>query len=120
MIRLQVDHLPAGKDPPPLWLWSSKTGMTGDAVDLRRQAFLRRFDLEHTFRMIKQTLGRTRPKLRTPEAADRWTWLVPAGGLPAAGVAGRGVVGGDDRAGQGRQPAVVGGARRRRRPPASR
>ncbi|GGV54880.1 hypothetical protein GCM10010245_86810 [Streptomyces spectabilis] len=32
--------------------------------------------LEHTFRMIKQTLGWTRPKLRTPEAGDRWTWLV--------------------------------------------
>ncbi len=32
----------------------------------------------HTFRMIKQTLGWSRPKLRTPEAADRWTWLVIA------------------------------------------
>ncbi|MFJ7423878.1 hypothetical protein ACIQXD_35630 [Streptomyces uncialis] len=45
-------------------------------VDLRWQAFLRRFDPEHTFRMIKQTLGWTCPKLRTPEAADRWTWLI--------------------------------------------
>ncbi len=42
------------------------------------QAFLRRFDLEHTFRLLKQTLGWTRPKLRTPHAADRWTWLVIA------------------------------------------
>ncbi|SCE49402.1 hypothetical protein GA0115245_144131, partial [Streptomyces sp. di188] len=73
-----VDHLPGGQDPLPVWLWSSKTGMTGEDVDLRWQAFLRRFDLEHTFRMIKQTLGWTRPKLRTPEAADRWTWLVIA------------------------------------------
>lgn len=46
--------------------------------DLRWQAFLRRFDLEHTFRMIRQTLGWTRPKLRAPEAADRWTWLIVA------------------------------------------
>ncbi|WP_371572383.1 NF041680 family putative transposase [Streptomyces sp. NBC_01314] len=76
LIRLQVDHLPGGGDPLPVWLWSSKTGMTGADVDLRWQAFLRRFDLEHTFRMIKQTLGWTRPKVRTPEAADRWTWLV--------------------------------------------
>ena len=30
------------------------------------QAFLRRFDLEHTFRFAKQTLGWTTPKLRTP------------------------------------------------------
>ncbi len=40
------------------------------------QAFLRRFDLEHTFRFAKQTLGWTTPKLRTPEAADRWTWIL--------------------------------------------
>jgi len=76
LVRLQVDHLPGGGDPLPVWLWSSKTGMSGEDVDLRWQAFLRRFDLEHTFRMIKQTLGWTRPKIRTPEAADRWTWLV--------------------------------------------
>ncbi len=28
--------------------------------------------------MIEQTLGWTRPKLRTPETADRWTWLITA------------------------------------------
>jgi len=38
--------------------------------------FLRRFDLEHTFRFLKQTLGWTKPRIRTPAAADRWTWLV--------------------------------------------
>lgn len=78
VIRLQVDRLPGGQDPLPLWLWSSRTGMTSIDVDLRWQAFLRRFDLEHTFRFAKQTLGWTRPKLRTPEAADRWTWIVIA------------------------------------------
>jgi hypothetical protein len=36
-------------------------------------AFLRRFDLEHTFRLFKQVLGWTAPKIRDPEAADRWT-----------------------------------------------
>jgi hypothetical protein len=34
--------------------------------------------LEHTFRLFKQVLGWTRPKTRTPEAADRWTWLIIA------------------------------------------
>ncbi|WP_326797746.1 transposase [Streptomyces sp. NBC_01808] len=77
-IRLQVDRLPGGNDPLPVWLWSSATGLAGDDIDIRWQAFLRRFDLEHTFRMIKQTLGWTRPKLRAPAAADRWTWLVIA------------------------------------------
>ncbi|WP_318783750.1 transposase [Plantactinospora soyae] len=47
-------------------------------VDLLWQAFLRRFDIEHTFRMLKQTLSWTSPKLRDPHAADRWTWLVLA------------------------------------------
>jgi len=78
LIRLEVDRLPGGGDPLPVWLWSSKTGLTGPDVDVRWQAFLRRFDLEHTFRLAKQTLGWTRPKLRTPEAADRWTWIVIA------------------------------------------
>jgi len=76
LIRLEVDRPPGGGEPPPLWPWSSATGLTADAVDPRWQAFLRRFDPEHTFRMIKQTLGWTRPKLRTPEAADRGTWLI--------------------------------------------
>jgi len=39
-------------------------------------AVLRRFDLEHTFRLFKQTLGWTARKLRSPTAADRWTWLI--------------------------------------------
>jgi hypothetical protein len=42
-------------------------------LDRRWQTFLRRFDLERTFRLFKQTLGWTAPKLRHPQAADRWT-----------------------------------------------
>jgi hypothetical protein len=42
------------------------------------QAFLRRFDLEHTFRLFKQTLGWTSPKIRDPDTGDRWTWLIIA------------------------------------------
>jgi hypothetical protein len=75
-MRLNVEHLSKERDAPPLWLWSSKTGATPDDVDRFWQAFLRRFDLEHTFRFAKQTLGWTTPKLRTPEAADRWTWIL--------------------------------------------
>ncbi|WP_345624274.1 NF041680 family putative transposase, partial [Streptomyces ziwulingensis] len=76
LIRLKVEHLPKERDAPPVWLWSSKTGAAPDDVDRFWQAFLRRFDLEHTFRFAKQTLGWTTPKLRTPEAADRWTWIL--------------------------------------------
>ena len=32
--------------------------------------------LEHTFRLFKQVLGWTAPKIRDPHAADRWTWLI--------------------------------------------
>jgi hypothetical protein len=78
LIRLQVDRLPGGQDPKPLWLWWSKTGATPADVDRCWQAFLRRFDLEHTFRLFKQTLGWTVPKIRDPAAADRWTWLIIA------------------------------------------
>jgi hypothetical protein len=78
LIRLQVDHLPGDRDPKPVWLWSSATGAAPGQVDRLWQAFLRRFDLEHTFRLFKQVLGWTTPKIRDPAAADRWTWLIIA------------------------------------------
>ena len=78
LIRLQVDHLPGDRAPKPVWLWSSATGAAPGEVDRLWQAFLRRFDLEHTFRLFKQVLGWTVPKIRDPQAADRWTWLVIA------------------------------------------
>jgi hypothetical protein len=78
VIRLTVEKLPSGGVNKPLWLWWSKTGATEVDVDRCWQSFLRRFDLEHTFRALKQTLGWTRPRFRSPEAADRWTWLVIA------------------------------------------
>jgi hypothetical protein len=37
-----------------------------------------RSTIEHTVRFCKQTLGWTIPRPRTPEQADRWTWLVLA------------------------------------------
>jgi hypothetical protein len=76
LIRLQVDHLPGNRSPDPVWLWSSAAGTSAGQVDRAWQAFLRRFDLEHTFRFLKQVLGWTRPRLRDPAAADRWTWLI--------------------------------------------
>jgi hypothetical protein len=76
LIRLQVEHLPGAQDPKPLWLWCSQIDPTPAEVDRSWQAFLRRFDLEHTFRLFKQTLGWTVPKIRDPAAGDRWTWLI--------------------------------------------
>lgn len=76
LIRLQVEHLPGERDPKPVWLWSSVTDATVELVNVFWQVFLRRFDLEHTFRLFQQTLGWIRPKLRAPESADHWTWLI--------------------------------------------
>jgi hypothetical protein len=82
VIRLQVDRLPGDGTPKPLWLWFSGTAATATATAVDRdrlwQMFLRRFDLEHTFRFLKQTLGWTKPRVRAPETADRWTWLIIA------------------------------------------
>jgi len=78
LVRLQVDHLPGDRDPKPMWLWWSQAGALPDDVDRLWQSFLRRFDLEHTFRLFKQVLGWTVPKIRDPHAADRWTWLIIA------------------------------------------
>ncbi len=78
MILLTVERLPSGATANPVWLWWSHPTADTVEVDQAWQAFLRRFDIEHTFRMLKQTLGWTSPKLRDPAAADRWTWLVLA------------------------------------------
>ena len=67
LIRLQVEHLPGDRDPKPVWLWSSVIGATAADVDRWWQAFLRRFDLEHTFRLLKQTLGWTARRSAPPK-----------------------------------------------------
>jgi hypothetical protein len=78
IIRVQVQRVPAKTRPPKvLWLWWSGPGRPD--LDVVWRAYTRRFDLEHTIRFAKQTLGWTTPRLRHPEQADRWTWLVVAG-----------------------------------------
>ncbi|MGP3989249.1 hypothetical protein [Streptomyces sp. 3N207] len=62
----------------PVWLWWSGTGGTAEDMDRCWQSFLRKFDIEHTFRLLKQTLGWTKPRLRDSSAADWWTWLLIA------------------------------------------
>jgi hypothetical protein len=78
VIRVEVEHLPkpTGRVKKTLWLWWSGTGEPD--LDLCWRAYLRRFDIEHTFRFVKGTLGWTTPSLQMPEQADRWTWLVIA------------------------------------------
>src|ERR1035437_10091988 len=74
VILVEVEHLPkpTGRIKKTLWLWWSGDGLPN--LDLCWRAYLRRFDIEHTFRFVKGTLGWTTPALRMPEQADRWTW----------------------------------------------
>lgn len=89
VLRPQVDHLPSGSDPKPVWFWWSKTNASGVNVDRCWQAFLRRFDIEHAFRLFKHPgLDRapaTEPGLGRPVdlAGDHRIYPAPAG--PAAG-----------------------------------
>ena len=79
LIRLLVTSRAAGRPAAePMWLWASIPAADDALVAVAWQAYLRRFDLEHTFRFLKQQLGWTRPLLRDPAAADLWTWLVIA------------------------------------------
>ena len=78
LIQLRPARLPGYRELKPLWLWAGVTGATAAEVTVLWQAYLRRFDLEHTFRFFKQTLGWDAPLLRDPAAADRWTWLIIA------------------------------------------
>jgi len=78
LIRLSAASVPGYPALEPMWLWASVPVAADAMVTVLWQAYLRRFDLEHTFRFFKQQLGWTRPLLRDPAAADRWTWLVIA------------------------------------------
>jgi hypothetical protein len=77
VVLVEVGKLPREtRKPKELWLWFSGEGEPD--LDLLWRAYVRRFDLEHTIRFLKQTLGWTAPRVRHPEQADRWTWLVIA------------------------------------------
>jgi DDE superfamily endonuclease len=76
VIRVDVERLPkpSSRANKTLWLWWSGPGEPD--LELCFRAYQHRFDLEHTYRFAKNTLGWTTPSLCTPEQADRWTWLV--------------------------------------------
>jgi hypothetical protein len=81
LILVEVERLPRGerrREPRVLWLWWHGPEGTAPDLDLIWRSYVRRFDLEHTFRFLKQSMGWTTPRVRHPEQADRWTWLVLA------------------------------------------
>ena len=78
LILIETDHLPGHRAPKPMWLWHTAPDGTVFDLDLLWRTYLRRFDIEHTFRLLKQQLGWTAPQIRTPGQGDRWTWLILA------------------------------------------
>jgi hypothetical protein len=87
LVRVAVTRLPGRSHlPKVLWLWWQGPGEPD--LDLLWRSYVRRsgtlWVLEHTVRFLKQTPGyplsgwRTIPRVRHPEQADRWTWLVLA------------------------------------------
>jgi len=70
LIRVEVEHLPkpTSATKKTLWLWAAGPGFN---LDTCWRGYLRRFDIEHTFRFLKNTLGWTTPALRTPELSEK-------------------------------------------------
>ncbi|WP_326697433.1 transposase [Streptomyces sp. NBC_01754] len=77
VIEVRVERLPDGRAPHrTMWLWHH--GPELPDLDICWRAYLRRFDMEHTFKLMKSQLGWTAARLRHPEQAARWTWLLLA------------------------------------------
>jgi hypothetical protein len=76
VIRVEVEHLPKPTARTKKTLWLFWSGPSAPDLDLLWRAYLRRFDIEHTYRFAKNTLGWTAPSVCTPEQAERWTWIV--------------------------------------------
>ena len=71
VVLVEVTKLPRQtRKAKALWLWFS--GGDEPDLDLLWRAYVRRFDLEHAVRFLKQTLGWTAPRVRHPEQADRY------------------------------------------------
>jgi hypothetical protein len=78
LLLVEVSRLPQQpREPQALWLgWHGPPEAAVPDLDRAGRADVRRFDVEHTFRFLKQPLTGTLPRVRHPEQADRWTWLV--------------------------------------------
>jgi hypothetical protein len=81
IIRLTVERLPGPEPrnrygsgtPAPIWTCPAWTGSGRCSCA---------GSTSNTFRFLNHTLGWTRPRLRTPEQADRWTELPPVARTP--------------------------------------
>lgn len=84
LLLVEVSRLPQQtREPQARWLWwHGPDDLAVPDRDRAWRASIRRFDLEHPFRFLKQTLNWTLPRVGHPEPADRWTWLVVLADTP--------------------------------------
>jgi len=69
LVLVEVARLPRGerrRGPRVLWLWWAGPAGTDPDQGLLWRAYARRFDLEYTFRFLKQTFAWTSPGFVTP------------------------------------------------------
>ena len=90
LIKLTVDHLPHDRAPRPVWLWTSCPDADPEEVNRCWQAFLRRFDIEHTFRFLQagprlDQAETARPRRRRPVDLADPRLLRPALARPRPG-----------------------------------
>jgi hypothetical protein len=66
------------RDPHGLWVaWLGSDGWPPELTLAQAwPLYFRRFALDHWYRFSKHSLGWTRPQLRTPEQAERWSDLI--------------------------------------------
>jgi DDE superfamily endonuclease len=77
VILVEVSRLPKeARKPKKLWMWW--VGEGEPELDLIWRSYCRRFSLEHAIKFMKLALGWTTPRVRHPEQADRWSWLILA------------------------------------------
>lgn len=76
VIRVSPARLPRReRTPQPLWLVWYGPALPADLRVVWRW-YRRRFAVEHLFRFLKQSLGWTAIHPRSPQTADRWSWLL--------------------------------------------
>ena len=79
LVRVEVERLPrSARTPKPLWLVWIGHRLPEDLLELWRLYKLR-FGIEHWFRFLKSVLGWTSVRPNSPQAADRWSWLMAMG-----------------------------------------
>jgi hypothetical protein len=78
VLEVVVEKMPGSSKGGRLWLWSSTPleGVDLTGVQSLVRAYFHRFDIEHMFRFLKQTLGLGEYSCQQPGSFDTWFTVV--------------------------------------------